>query len=191
MARPTRVAAVPAQTTSTDARRSSSIAAEVEPVAVPIEGSEYTRGRATVVVRGSLPRVREAVLGFGSYAEFMPHYEACRVLGRTPAGGRDVYTEISALHGAVKMWARSEVTRKVESGVEVIEARFLEGNVEDFSAVWRLRRLDALRTELSLEVFLMPKLPLPTELVNSENLKGARRGVQAMQARIEQSASAD
>ena len=186
---PTRVADLPALAPTTDAQHTSPPEEEIEPVAVPIAGTELTRGRATVEVRAPLAVVRDAVLGFGSYAEFMPHYEACRLLGRTPSGARDVYMEISALHGALKMWARIEVAKTVEGGVETVEARFVEGNVEDFEATWKIRRLDALRTELSLEVFLQPKLPLPAQIVNSENLKGSVKGVLAMRARAEQAAA--
>jgi len=183
---PKRVAQIPASAPSTDAQRSPSPAAAVVPIAVPIPGSELIRGRATVEVRAPIQVVREAVLGFGSYPDFMPHYENCKLLGRTPAGARDVYMEISALHGAVRMWARVEVAKRAEEGAEVFEAKLVEGNVDDLMATWWLRRLDTTRTELTLEVFLKPRLPMPTEIMNKENLKGAARGVAAMRARAEQ-----
>lgn len=181
-----RVAELPAPAPRTDAQPTSSPDEVIEPVAVPIPGSELVRGRATVEVRAPLPVVRDAVLGFGSYPDFMPHYENCKLLGRTPSGARDVYMEISALHGAVRMWARVEVNKRVEEGAEVFETRMVEGNVDDMVASWRLRRLDTTRTELSLEVFLKPRLPMPVELMNRENMRGAVKGVVAMRSRAEQ-----
>ena len=173
------------------ARPSSDAAAsdEPEPIAVPIQGTEHVRGRAAVKVKAPIERVREAVLDFTHYAEFMPHYKSCRVLSRTPAGGREVYMEIEALYGAVKMWAQIEVPRPtLADGVEIYETQFQKGNVKDFKAIWRLKKLDDATTELALEVFLEPAIPMPAELMNSENLSGSVKGVTAMRDRAEQAA---
>jgi ribosome-associated toxin RatA of RatAB toxin-antitoxin module len=160
--------------------------AEAQPVSVPIPGSELVRGRATVMVAAPIARVRESVLDFAHYAEFMPHYSNARVLGRTPAGAREVYMEITALHGAVKMWTRVELPKATTvEGIETWETRFIEGNVEDFKAIWRLKRVDDTHTELSLEVFLKPKIPLPNDLLNEENLSGSTKGVLAMRDHAE------
>lgn len=156
-------------------------------MAVPIGSTGFARGRSTVVVKGSLERVRVAVLSFERYPEFMPHYKKCRLLGRTPAGGWDLYMEVSALSGAVTMWARIEMQKPVvEDGVETYSSRFISGNVQDLQATWRLEKIDAQSTRLSLEVFLRPKLPLPKSLLNAENLDGSARAVAAIRARVEQ-----
>jgi len=158
---------------------------------VPIEGSEMVRGSATVVVHAPIDKVREGVLGFGSYAEFMPHYRKCKLLGRNPAGARDVYMEITALHGAVSMWGRLEVPKPtVTDGVEMVEMKLVEGNVKDLRGTWRFSRVDDEHTQLSLEVFLLPNIPLPTNLLNEENVNGAVKGVVAMRERIEKTATA-
>lgn len=163
---------------------------EVQPVSVPIPGSELVRGRSTVTVKAPIAKVRESVLDFGHYADFMPHYSSARVLGRTPSGAREVYMEITALHGAVKMWTRIELPKPTTiDGVETWETRFIEGNIDDFKAIWRLRRVDDETTELSLEVFLKPKIPLPNDLLNEENLSGSAKGVMAMRDRAEKGAA--
>jgi len=159
---------------------------EPEAVTVPIEGSELLRGRAKVKVKAPLSKVREAVLDFGHYAEFMPHYKNCKVLGRTSTGARDLYMEIEALNGVMTMWAEVELPKPVMvDGVETHETSFIKGNVKDFKAIWRLHKLDAETTELELEVFLEPGLPMPTALLNNENLKGAIKGVAAMRSHAE------
>jgi ribosome-associated toxin RatA of RatAB toxin-antitoxin module len=164
---------------------------EVTAVSVPIEGSELVRGRSTVIVAAPIAKVREAVLDFAHYPEFMPHYSAAKVLGRTPSGAREIYMEITALHGAVKMWAKVEMPKPATvDGVEVHETKFLEGNVKDFAAMWRLRKIDDAKTELSLEVFLNPKIPLPNELINDENVSGSTKGVLAMRTHAEKQAGA-
>jgi ribosome-associated toxin RatA of RatAB toxin-antitoxin module len=153
---------------------------------VPIPGSDLVRGRASVTVRAPLARVRQTILDFGHYPEFMPHYEACRDLGRTANGGRDVYMRIAAVHGVVKMWARIEVGQPaVEQGAETYRSRFVEGNVKDLQATWRVQRIDDANTRLDVEVFLHPKLPLPASVVNGENVEGAKLAVLAFKARAE------
>lgn len=158
-----------------------------ERVAVPIgDGSDLARGRSTVIVGAPIHRVRESVLDFNRYAEFMPHYRKCRVLGRTSSGARDVYMEVEALFGAVVMWARIEMPKATMiDGVETYASKFIEGNVKDFAATWRLRAVDEAHTELSLEVFLHPKIPMPDAMMNEENLDGSSQGVVAMKARAE------
>jgi len=159
---------------------------EPETVPVPIPGSELVRGRSTITVAAPIDKVRAAVLDFPHYAEFMPHYAKCKLLGRTAGGARDVYMEVSALHGAVTMWARVAVQKpKTVDGVEMHEARFVEGNVKQLAATWRLKKLDNDKTELSLEIFLDPAIPLPKKVINHENLDGSADGVRAMKARAE------
>ncbi|AUX21958.1 hypothetical protein SOCEGT47_024560 [Sorangium cellulosum] len=154
--------------------------------AIPIGGTGYSRGRSTAVVKAPIERVRATVLSFERYPEFMPHYKKCRVLGRTPSGGWDVYMEVSALQGAVTMWARIEIQKPVlADGAETYSSRFISGNVRDLQAVWRLERIDAGSTRVSLEVFLRPKLPLPKRLINAENMEGSARALAALRARVE------
>jgi hypothetical protein len=161
-----------------------------DPVAesVPIPGSDLVRGRAKVVVHAPMHLVRQRLLAFNEYAEFMPHYNRSKDLGRTKGGGRNVYMEVLALRGAARMWARMSVAKpEWKNGVEAYDVSFIEGNVRDFHATWRLRQVDPAHTELELEVFLQPKLPIPANLLNRENMDGAVKGVVAMRNRVEQS----
>ncbi|XXX80911.1 SRPBCC family protein [Sorangium sp. So ce134] len=161
--------------------------AGITSVAVPIGSTGFSRGKSTAVVKAPLERVRAAVLSFERYPEFMPHYKKCRVLGRTPAGGWDIYMEVSALQGAVTMWARIEIQKPVlVDGGETYSSRFVAGNVKDLQATWRLEKIDDRTTRVALEVFLRPKLPLPKSLLNAENLDGSARAVAAVRARAEQ-----
>ena len=76
---------------------------------------------------------------------------------------------------------------KVQVGdTEVYASTFIKGSgVQMFEAIWRLRPVDTKTTELSLEVFLHPDAPLPTSVINNENVKGAAKGVAAMRDRAE------
>jgi hypothetical protein len=162
----------------------------VDPVAeaVPIEGTDLVRGRAKIVVHAPMHLVRQRVLAFNEYAEFMPHYNRSKDLGRGKNGSRNVYMEVYALRGVARMWARMSVAKaQWLNGVETYDVSFIEGNVNDFHAVWRIRQVVPGHTELELEIFVQPKLPLPANLLNRENMDGAVKGVVAMRNRIEES----
>jgi len=139
-----------------------------------------------VLVDAPLSKVRKAVLGFRHYPKFMPHYQQARTLGKKPNGDREIYMQVAALNGAVKMWARLELAKTTpENGVELYTTKFVEGNVDEFSAIWRLEKVSATQTKLTLNVFLEPSLPLPDKLLNEENVQGAEQGVAAMAERAE------
>jgi ribosome-associated toxin RatA of RatAB toxin-antitoxin module len=152
---------------------------------LPIDGTELVRGRSTVVVDAPIAKVKSAVLRYQRYAEFMPHYRTSKVVRKLPQG-HEVYMQVEALHGAVKMWARLEMTAKKDGAAEVLESKFVDGNVKDFRASWRIEPIDADHTKLTLEVFLYPSLPLPTAVLNDENVSGAEKGVTAMRKKIEE-----
>jgi len=154
-------------------------------VSVPIPGTGLVRGKSTLVIDAPIDKVRATVLDFAHYAEFMPHYRKCKMLGRTQAGGHEVYMEVIAINGLVTMWARVEVTKATTvDGVEIHETKFLEGNVKDLRATWRLRKIDDASTEVTLEVFLHPRLPLPDSMINKENLGGSADAVLAVKKRV-------
>jgi len=176
----------PSSGPSSDGSTDDASASEATSVAVPVEGTDLVRGKSTVSVAATIDRVREVVLDFGHYPEFMPHYTNCKVLGRKPGGARDVYMEVEALHGAVKLWARVEMSKQVAAdGVETYASKFVEGNVKDFHAVWQLKKIDDGHTQLSLEVFLYPNLPMPSRLMNEQNMEKSALGVLAMRTRAE------
>jgi len=153
---------------------------------VAVNGTKMLRGRSTVLVNAPLDKVRTAVLDVDHYAEFMPHYRSARVLGRKPDGSRELYMQVAALGGALRMWARVTMAKTESAGIETYETQFVDGNVREFKAIWVLKPLDEHRTSLTLEVFLHPKLPMPLKFLNGENLDGAVKGVSAMRDRAEQ-----
>lgn len=154
---------------------------------VPIAGTDLVRGRSAVLVEAPIAVVRKTVLDYASYEEFMPHYAASRVLGRTTGGGHQVYMKWVALHGAMKMWARFDMSAAQKKGdQETYRSKLVEGNVKAAVAIWRMSPVGDSRTKLSLEVFLQPRVLLPSTLLNDENIGGAAKGVAAMRDRCEE-----
>lgn len=159
---------------------------DVEPVPVAIPGSDLVEAKATVKVNASLDKARATVLKFEDYPQFMPEYSDAKRLGTLPSGNEKVYMEITTLGGVAKMYANIEVLNPAPEGTtEVHEAKFLDGNVRQFKAIWTLTKLDDAHTQVALQVFLHPALPLPDFLVNKANLDGAKKGALAMKRRIE------
>ncbi len=160
--------------------------ADVEPVAIPIPGSDLVEAKATVKVARSIDKAREIVLKFEDYPQFMPEYSGAKMLGKLPSGDDKVYMEITTLGGIAKMWANVDVLPVKKDGAsELHEAKFIDGNVRQFKAVWTLTKVDEGHTDVTLRVFLHPAIPLPDFLVNKANMDGAKKGALAMKKRIE------
>lgn len=159
---------------------------DVDPVSVPITGSDLVEAKATVIARAPIDKAREIIQRFEDYPQFMPEYSDAKRLGNLSSGNEKVYMEITTLGGVAKMFANVEILPARKEGAnEIHEAKFLDGNVKQFKAVWTLAPTTDGNTELTLQVFLHPSLPLPDFLVNKANLDGAKKGALAMKRRIE------
>ena len=158
---------------------------EVKGEAVPVEGSELGRGRATVKVNAPLATVREHVTDYGSYAEYLPRQKRSQVLRRKRDGTHEVYFQWAALHGAMTVWVRGEMRPRKEGDVEIFESHVLDGNVDAASAVWKLRRLGDESTEVTVELYLDPKFPMPAALINRGIVSGAADVAKAFRDRVE------
>lgn len=157
----------------------------VEPIPIAIPGSGLVEAKATLRVARSIDKAREVVLKFEDYPQFMPEYSGAKMLGKMPNGNDKVYMEITTLGGIAKMFANIEVLSKKDGSTETHEAKFLDGNVKQFKALWTLTKVDESHTDVTLQVFLDPKIPLPEFIENKANLDGAKKGVIAMKKRIE------
>lgn len=65
---------------------------EVRSEAVPVEGSDLVRGRATVVVEAPLADVRRHVIDYGAYADYLPWQKRSQVLRRKRDGAQEVHS---------------------------------------------------------------------------------------------------
>ena len=81
----------------------------------------------------------------------------------------DVYLEVPIMKGTAKVWGIVRFDPpKTASGEEVVEGRMLKGNVERLEARWRIRKIDDANTRLDLELLILPKIPLPGQLITGE-----------------------
>jgi hypothetical protein len=133
-------------------------------------------GCARIAVDAPLETVRNVVSDFNRYATFIKRTKdgklqlqvTAKMLGRN-GDARDVYLEVSILKGTSKVWGvlRFEPIQIVD-GEEVLAGKLLKGNVRRLDARWRLRKLAENKTEVHLELLIVPKVPVPRELVTGE-----------------------
>jgi ribosome-associated toxin RatA of RatAB toxin-antitoxin module len=151
--------------------------------AVDSEGS-VGYGQATVVVPVPAERVREAILDYGAYAEFMPHFTQSRVLSSRGSSAL-VYMQASAFHDTITLWANMRIRELRPRGdTEIVEARMTDGNLEEFTARWEMTPLDDGATRIRFRLLIEPDLPFPSGVITDENVRNARRVVTALRARL-------
>jgi ribosome-associated toxin RatA of RatAB toxin-antitoxin module len=149
-------------------------------------GGPIRAGGAAGVVGAPASEVRRLVTDYGKYEAWLPGFKRSRIVGRS-ADRTDVYLEVPIFHGAAKLWA---VTRfdapQAENEGERIDGRMIgPGNVDDLRAVWHIVPVDERHTLVRLELLLVPKLHLGSELITSALAESADDAVSACRRRLE------
>jgi hypothetical protein len=142
----------------------------------PAPGTDIQAGCAHVTVNAPPDVVRKVVTGYGDYSKFIKRYKnnelqfqmKTKVVGRH-GDKTDVYLEVPIMKGTAKVWGIVRFDPpKAAGGEEVVEGRMLKGNVERLEARWRIRKIDDASTRLDLELLILPKIPLPGQLITGE-----------------------
>jgi hypothetical protein len=153
-------------------------------------GQSDSHGHAERIVRASPAQVIARIQDYGSYQSFAPwRFKTSRVVGHEgPA--TDVYLQFSALKGLVTLWnvTRFQPPRSAGPGVEVIEGRFVKGNVKDVHVVWTVRGVGAGKTILKCDILLKPDLPAPQSALDEELRDAAQQAVDGASAKAEKAA---
>ena len=81
--------------------------------------------------------------------------------------------------------AKCDPTAARLSAVAELEARLLEGNMDAFSATWRLTPVEGgARTEVDFKIYVDPDMPLPASVFSRENERAAGKTVRALHTRV-------
>jgi ribosome-associated toxin RatA of RatAB toxin-antitoxin module len=151
----------------------------VERFAVKVPNSSLDAGGARVLVKAPTETARSVVTDYGHYSKIITKFKNARVLGRSGAN-TDVYLEVPILNGASKVWAVVRFAPPETRGnQEIIRGRMVKGNVKRLDATWRIEKVDAEKSVLSLELLMVPDFPAPNSLVAGELRKAAGRAVNA------------
>ena len=89
-----------------------------------------------------------------------------------------VYMEVSVAAGTFTLWGQLKLSEGAPEGdTRVIEARLLDGNMDAFSATWRLTPTEGgARTEVDFKIYVDPD--------SRENEKAAGNTLRALRTRV-------
>lgn len=148
--------------------------------AVPVAGSKLPAGAARGGVGASTDVLTSVVTDYDEYDVFISRFNSARVVKRSK-NSTDVYLEVPILHGLSKVWAVTRFTQvKLPDGSSVVRGRMLKGNMKRFDPTWRVRKLPDGRSELALELYVVPDFYAPDWLILKEVQQAAFRGVGAV-----------
>ncbi|MEZ4287302.1 MAG: SRPBCC family protein [Polyangiales bacterium] len=166
--------------TSTDAKY-----AGIEWTNVADEVSRVDWGQATVELDAPIDSVAKYVTNYADYSEFMPHFKTSKVLSQRGDQAM-VYMEVGVMKDTVTLWSQLRMRQSTsEGGAKVIDARFVKGNMKEFSALWRLEpTADGKKTKVIFRILVDPNMPLPASVFTNENVKAARKTLAALRDRM-------
>ncbi len=147
-------------------------------------------GGAAIFVHAPIDVVRRIVTDFKNYEKVIKPFKQSKLLSRNK-GVSEVYLEVPILHGAATVWIVALIDQPVVKGnEEIITARMLRGNVDDFRAVWRLRAVDSEHTIVKLELLVDPKIPAPASLITPELCTASEGAVTGVRKQAEKTRAA-
>lgn len=171
-----------------DARAvASRLGTRIETSTVRARGTAVEWGRAVAVVDAPFETTMRIVQDYGKYHEFLPHFTKSRVLSRRGANAL-VYLEASVIHGTTTLHGQVRIfARRPQGPTHVVEGRLIDGNMRHFLARWELTPLDGgRRTLVGFQILVDPDLPLPASVFTDENIRAARKTLQALRRRADQ-----
>lgn len=160
---------------------------DAERYEVGTEHSSTKAGAARVHIAAPVATVKKTVTDFKNYSKFISRFDKSKVVGRD-GNNTDVYLQVPILKGAAKLWAvvRFAPIKSVE-GEERLEGHMIKGNVHRLDARWRITKIDEDNTQLSLELLILPKIPVPGSMVTKEAAYAADKAVVGSRDRAEKS----
>jgi ribosome-associated toxin RatA of RatAB toxin-antitoxin module len=158
----------------------------VERFAVKIPNTGLEAGAARVLAQAPSEMVRGVVTDYAKYSSIITRFKNARVLGRSGAQ-TDVYLEVPILNGAGTIWAVVRFSPpETQGNQEIIRGRMVKGNVKRLDATWRIEKIDAKNSVLTLELLMVPDLPAPRSMISNELRKAAGKAVNAARNEAEQ-----
>lgn len=153
------------------------------------EGSAISSGQAVGVIERPLEQVLPVVVDYANYVHFMPNFIKSKVLAQR--GNRAmVYMEVSVASGTFTLWGQLKLSENAPEGnTRIIEAHLLDGNIDAFSATWRLTPVDqGAGTQVEFKLYVDPNMPLPSAVFSRENERAAGKTVRALRTRVVETA---
>jgi hypothetical protein len=150
-------------------------------------GRSERYGHAEALVQAPLAALRSHISNFSQYKALVPDkFNNARIVGKQ-GDSTDVYLSVPVLHGAVTFWQilRFAPLQQVRPGEEVLEGRFVRGNVRDANVVFTIRQIDENVTLLKMDLLIVPNIPAPQSAIDEELRDAAMDAVNAIHNRAQ------
>lgn len=159
--------------------------AKAQRYSVKTAQSSIEAGGARIEVAADTQSVTAIVQDYDNYSKLSDRFDKSRIVGRSGAD-TDVYLQVPILKGAAKIWAVVRFAPpKVSNGEQVIMGHMIKGNVERLDAKWIVKATGDHRSEVHLELLIVPKLPVPGSVVTGETAFAADKAVTGVRDRAE------
>lgn len=155
-------------------------------------GKSERYGHAEGLVAAPLSDVRARLVDFAHYKELCgPKFKTVRVV-KKDGDATDLYFRLPIMRGIVTLWyvTRFAPARHVEGVGEVVEGRFVEGNVKDMHIALVARPADERTTVLSCDILLSIGIPAPQSAIDEELRDACGDAIRAVRERLAPSPTA-
>ena len=146
-------------------------------------------GHSEVLINAPMAAVRAQVLDFTHYKEFAPDkFKNARMVAKD-GSNVDMYFQVPIMHGMMTLWyiARFGGVHVTQPGTEVVEGKYVRGNIKDMNIVFTMRTIEPNWTILSCDLLLTPNMPAPQSAVDEELRDAAMQAVDAVKGRAQAS----
>ena len=155
-------------------------------------GKSDRYGHAEAIIAAPYPVVRERLLDFPHYKELAgPKFKKVSLVDKS-ASGTDLYFQLPIMKGLVTIWyvTRFVTARPGMNGAEIIEGKFVKGNIKDMQIAFTIRPgpRPEKETIFVCDLNLAINLPAPQAALDEELRDACGDAVNALRARTAQPA---
>jgi hypothetical protein len=151
-------------------------------------GKSERYGHAEGLIAAPYDAVKARLLDFPRYKELAgPKFKKVSVVDKA-ATSTDLYFQLPIMKGLVTIWyvTRFSTARPGMAGAEVVEGKFVKGNIKDMQIVFTIRPAADQKTILVCDLNLAITLPAPQSALDEELRDACGDAVNAIRARSTQ-----
>jgi len=148
-------------------------------------GHQERYGHAETLVQAPMAAVRTQVLDFSHYKDLSGgKFKTSRMVAKE-GDNTDVYFQVPVMHGMLTLWyvSRFTPTQVAAPGAEMVEGKFVRGNVKDMHVQFKMRKVDERFTIMSCDLYVAPTFPAPQSAVDEELRDACKDAVEAVRDR--------
>ena len=148
-------------------------------------GKSERYGHAEGLIAAPYDSVKARLLDFPRYKELAgPKFKKVSVVDKSPTT-TDLYFQLPIMKGLVTIWyvTRFSTARPGMAGAEVVEGKFVKGNIKDMQIVFTIRPTADHKTILVCDLNLAITLPAPQSALDEELRDACGDAVNAIRAR--------